>query len=406
MKKASIGDAKSFDSPIEIKTSFVGVTSTSFMSYVHRSDGKKRFHRSFEKEEKYLRECGFVEADEYIEGVIEEEGLPPTFEEIIEDICSNKVEVEVDRSTYAHVEHFAQVHTKYKTVDKKVRPAAVPLPPEAREILKRAEEEPSLRDQSKIGHKFTEETIKKLQIGGGGFLTKVEEEAFKEMIAEHGKAFSFSINEIGCVDPKEVTPMVIFTVPHVPWELKPIPVPRALMPKLVDLLKEKLEARILERSNSPYSNRWFTVRKKNGKLRFIQDMQPPNKVTIRNVNTGPVVDEFAEEFAGRAIYSIGDLYSGYDQFQLAQDSRDITAMRTPLGLVRMCTLPMGATNSVAHMQNAMNRVLQEFIPAKTRPFLDDIPIKWCLYAEKDETIRPDGLRQFVWEHLRDVEAIL
>jgi hypothetical protein len=65
-------------------------------------------------------------------------------------------------------------------------------------------------------------------------------------------------------------------------------------------------------------------------------------------------------------------------------------MRTSLGLVRTCTLAMGATNSVAHMPNATNRILQEFIPAKTRPLLDDIPIKGCLSQEKDEILRPDG----------------
>ncbi len=58
------------------------------------------------------------------------------------------------------------------------------------------------------------------------------------------------------------------------------------------------------------------------------------------------------------------------------------------------------------MQNSMNRVLQDFIHTKTRRFLDDIPIKGCVYEEKDETVRLDGLRQFVWEHLQDVEAIL
>jgi hypothetical protein len=120
--------------------------------------------------------------------------------------------------------------------------------------LKKAKEESSLGDRSKIGHKFTKKTIKKLQIGANGFQTKVEEEAFKEMIAQHGRAFSFSDNEIGCLDSQEVTPMVIFTVPHVPWELKPNHVAHALMPKLVELLKEKLEAKILERSNAPYSN--------------------------------------------------------------------------------------------------------------------------------------------------------
>ena len=53
-----------------------------------------------------------------------------------------------------------------------------------------------------------------------------------------------------------------------------------------------------------------TVPKKNGSLWFIQDLQPVNKVTIRNSGVGPIVDEFVEALAGRAIYSIGDLYSG------------------------------------------------------------------------------------------------
>ena len=54
---------------------------------------------------------------------------------------------------------------------------------------------------------------------------------------------------------------------------------------------------------------------------------------LRNSGVGPVVDEFAEAFVGHTIYSIGDLYSGYDQLQLAVESRDITTMRTQIGLV-------------------------------------------------------------------------
>lgn len=60
------------------------------------------------------------------------------------------------------------------------------------------------------------------------------------MISKHGKAFVSSPDEIGCVNPKVVAPMVIFTVLHVPCDLKPIPVPKALLPKLVSLLKEKM----------------------------------------------------------------------------------------------------------------------------------------------------------------------
>ena len=106
---------------------------------------------------------------------------------------------------------------------------------------------------------------------------------FYEILERHGKAFAFSPQEIGCVDPRAIEPMVIFTVPHVPWNLKPIPVPRAHLPMLIELRKEKVNMGILEPSNAPYSNRWFTVPKKNGSLWFIQDLQPINKFVMREL---------------------------------------------------------------------------------------------------------------------------
>mgnify|MGYP000388492490 CR=1 FL=1 len=112
----------------------------------------------------------------------------------------------------------------------------------------------------------------KLCIGGKGFFLPEEENCFREMLKDCGKAFLFSPKQIGCMDPKIVDPMVIFTVDHVPWNLKPIPVPWAHIPKVIDLLKKKIEMGILEPSDAPYSNRWFMVPKKNGSLRFIQDL--------------------------------------------------------------------------------------------------------------------------------------
>ena len=88
-----------------------------------------------------------------------------------------------------------------------------------------------------------------------------EEDQFWRMFGRHGKAFAFSLEEIGCVDPMIVESMVILTVPHVPWNLKPILVPRAHVPKVMELLKQKVEMGILEPSSAPYSNRWFSVPK-------------------------------------------------------------------------------------------------------------------------------------------------
>ncbi|KAL2623969.1 hypothetical protein R1flu_008214 [Riccia fluitans] len=302
--------------------------------------------------------------------------------------------------------HEAEVHTKYKSVLKKVKPIATQLPQDSERQVELGTKQPNLRDVRRIGHKSPVETLAKLKIGWDDFLTDCEKKKFEEMILSYEKAFSFSTMEIGCVDPKVIAPMVIFTMPHVPWDLKPIPVLRAMLSKLIDLLKEKMRMGILELSMAPYSSRWFTIPKKNGSLHFIQDLQPTNSVTIRNVGIGPIIDDVVDEFAGRAIYFVGDLYSGYDQFQLAMENRDLMTIRTPLGLMRICTLPQGATNSIAHMQNAMHKVLREFVPEITIPLLDDIPMKGCVTEEKDETLDAIGCRKFVSDHIRDVGKIL
>ena len=355
--------------------------------------------------------------DENISGLFEESCFGDTMGDLhllmnIEVGSNDKIVNVYTKEFYDVVKEFmdgheARVETKYKTVAKKVKPVALPLPSDYGEKVEKASMQPNLRDPRQIGHEFVDmTTLDGLKVGCEDYLTDVEKECFKKMLSSHGKAFAFEPHEIGCVDPSVVAPMVIFTISHTPWNLRPIPVPKAHLPKLVELLNEKIKMGILEPSIAPYSNRWFTVPKKNGTLRFIQDMQPVNKVTIRNMGSSPIVDEFAEAFAGRAIYSMGDLYSGYDQFQLAMQSRDLTTMKTPLGLVRMCTLPQGATNSVAHMMNAMNKVLRDFIPAKTMPFLDDVPIKGCAEEEKDETVDSTGCRKFVADHIVDCDKIL
>ena len=88
------------------------------------------------------------------------------------------------------------------------------------------------------------------------------------------------------------------------------------------------------------------------------------------------------------------------------ESRDITTMRTPIGLVPIFRLPQGPTNLVAHMMKEMNKVLRECIPKKTMLFLDDIPMKRCAVEEKDETIDDRRCRKFVVDHIHDCEKIL
>lgn len=95
---------------------------------------------------------------------------------------------------------------------------------------------------------------------------------------------------------------------------------------------------ILQRSIASYSNEWFTMPKNSRALRFIQDMQPANKMTIKNMESRRIVDEVAKAFERHVIYSNIDLYLDYDKFQLAKETRNLTTMKILLNLVCICTL--------------------------------------------------------------------
>ena len=129
-----------------------------------------------------------------------------------------------------------------------------------------------------------------------------------------------------------------------------------------------------------------------------------NAVTERDAYIPPSADEFSERFAGRQIYSYFDLFSGYDQIPLHTSSRDITAFQTPIGLVRQCTLPQGATNSVAVFIRTIMKILGDHFP-EAAPFLDDIAVAGP-QSDYDQEEALDGVRRYVLEHAVKVDKVL
>ena len=154
------------------------------------------------------------------------------------------------------------------------------------------------------------------------------------------------------------------------------------------IVRNKLVAGTLEPCFGPYRNSWFLISKKDGGGRLIIDLQPLNKVMIRDAGILPSVDGFSEAFAGCPIMSVIDFFSGYDQKELAEECRDMTVIMTPLGLLRMTKILQGGTNSVTSFQCAMMKVLQRHIPHHAKVFVDDVGIKGPMSRYGDEEIRP------------------
>ena len=220
-------------------------------------------------------------------------------------------------------------------------------------------------------------------------------------------ALAWDFSDVGRIRPEVTPPLKIDTVDHEPWHAASFPVAKSLKKVVNDMLRERMRNGILEPCHGPYRNPWFLVKKKNGKYRLINSATNINRVTIKDANLPPSPDQFAEEFAGRAIGSYLDFFSGYDQLELDQRSRDLTAIMTDLGLLRQCTLLQGATNSVAQFVRVVTKILQDLIPHIALPFLDDIGVKGPRTRyDEEEVLELPGARRFVLEHIQNLDAVL
>jgi hypothetical protein len=147
------------------------------------------------------------------------------------------------------------------------------------------------------------------------------------------------------------------------------------------------------------------VKKKEGKYRLINNTIEINRQTIRDTGLPPSPDDFAKEFAGLAISSLIDFFSGYNQVTLAEESQNLTAFSIMLGLLRMTTLPQGATNSVAQFSRVVTRILEDLIPDICRPFLDNIRVKGPRTRYNNTKTAP-GIRRFVLKYIQNLDKVL
>lgn len=66
------------------------------------------------------------------------------------------------------------------------------------------------------------------------------------------------------------------------------------------------------------------MKKKDGALRIMHSLTDLNVVTVKDTSLPLVVEQFAEKFAGQGVYSMMDLFEGYDHRVLDLQSRNLT----------------------------------------------------------------------------------
>ena len=148
---------------------------------------------------------------------------------------------------------------------------------------------------------------------------------------------------------------------------------------------------------TPWVSPVVVVPKASG-VRLCVDMRQANEAIIRERHPIPTVDEVLEDLNQSTVFSKLDLWLGFHQIELHEDSRYITTFITHVGLFRYKRMLFGVNSAPELYQHIIRQVLQD-CPG-TANIADDI-----IVHGKDEKQHDERLER-VFRRLADVGLTL
>ena len=197
---------------------------------------------------------------------------------------------------------------KYKKVENRTKPVSTTLPEDCRiqrhrhpDPLKEMPELPVRPPEFKPGKRYTQERYEAMNVDPAGFLWSEEKKLVHFFILMHEMAFAWTEEEKGAFYEALFPAVKMPVVEHYPWAEKPIPVPPGIRPEVFEYLKKKIASGVYEPSNSSYRTAWFCVPKRDGTIRLVHNLQPLNRVTIRDAAVPPFTERMAEALGGEGV---------------------------------------------------------------------------------------------------------
>jgi hypothetical protein len=172
-------------------------------------------------------------------------------------------------------------------------------------------------------------------------------------------------------------------------ERKPLPGFRKVYPmspeeqrELDVFLEEALATGRIRHSKSPIGALVFFIKKKDGKLRFIQDYRALNLITWKNHYPLLLIDDLIHRLKGAKYFTMLDIRWGYNNMRIKEGDESKVAFRTNRGLFKLLVMYFGLTNSPATFQTMMNEIFKDLITqGVVSIYLDDILIFTSMLEE-------------------------
>jgi hypothetical protein len=126
-------------------------------------------------------------------------------------------------------------------------------------------------------------------------------------------------------------------------------------------LKEALATGRIRQSKLPLGAPVFFIKKKDGKLHFVQDYRALNAITRKNGYPLPLIDDLIHRLKGTCYFTKLDVRWGYNNVCIREGDEWKAAFRINRGLFEPLVMYFSLTNSPATFQTMMNEIFQDLI---------------------------------------------
>jgi len=144
---------------------------------------------------------------------------------------------------------------------------------------------------------------------------------------------------------------------------------------LREFIKEQLEKGYIRPSKSPYASPFFFIKKKDRKLRPVQDYRRLNSLTVKNQYPLPLIPELIDRLRDATLFTKLDICWGYNNICIKEGDQEKGAFKTNLGLYGPCVMFFGLTNSPSTFQTMMDTIFRDLTATgEVVIYMDDILI--------------------------------
>jgi hypothetical protein len=145
------------------------------------------------------------------------------------------------------------------------------------------------------------------------------------------------------------------------------------------------------------------VKKKDRKLRPVQDYWPLNKWTKKNQNISPLIPSVINQLVGCTLFTKFDIWWGYNNIRIKPGNKWKVAFLMPEGLFEPTIMFFGLTNLPATFQMMMNMIFRwEVQEGWFSIFMDDR----IIYTKQRPGEMENQHRQWHWELVHQIFNIL